>query len=323
MRNRKLLALAALSLCLAGAAGCGGEDDIAEPRSTRLPTTAIKANPANARTAITVGSKYFTEQQVLGEIFAQAFDAAGYRVATRLDLESEQRALELVRDGTIDAYPEYTGTALVSFCGGNANTLPNDPELAFRSARRCLGRLGLTTFPPAPFTTSLQVAVPAETAKRLRLRTISDLVPYGRQFVFYGTPECEVRTDCLRGLRKVYGAQFRRFAGVDPVERHDVLRRRDDAVSIVYATDPQNKRANIVLLDDDRGMFPPYNSTVVVRDDVARAAGADLPRVIEKVQPGLTDEVMRELNARVDLDGESPRVVAESYLRESGIVAEE
>ncbi len=78
-------------------------------------------------------------------------------------------------------------------------------------------------------------------------------------------PRRRVRTDCLRGLRRIYGVRFRRFAGVDPIERHDVLRRPDDAVSIVYATDPQNRRANIVLLDDDRGMFPPYNSTFVVR----------------------------------------------------------
>jgi osmoprotectant transport system substrate-binding protein len=317
MRNRKLAVGVALVSCLSGAAGCGGGGDTEK----RLPAGAIRSDPANARTEITVGAKYFTEQQVLGEIFAQAFAAAGYRVSTRLDLESERAALASVRDGSIDGYPEYTNTALVTFCGGNANTLPNDPALSYRAARRCLKRRGLTTFPPAPFTTALQVAVPAETARRLRLRTISDLVPHGPDFVFYGTPECQVRTDCLRGLRRIYGARFRRFAGVDPVERHDVLRRRDDAVSIVYATDPQNRRANIVLLEDDRGMLPPYNSTFVLRDDVARAAGPDLPRVIDQVQPGLTDEVMSELNARVDLDGESPRAVALSYLRESGLVA--
>jgi osmoprotectant transport system substrate-binding protein len=321
MRNRKLGAQAALVLSLVGAAGCGGADEAAERRQPPLAAGAIRSDPDNARTRITVGSKYFTEQQVLGEIFAQAFAAAGYQVATRLDLENEQRALAGVRDRSIDGYPEYTSTALVSFCGIDANAIPYDAALSFRAARRCLRRKGLTAFAPAPFTTSLQVAVPAATARRLRLRAISDLVPHGQDFVFYGTPDCRVRTDCLRGLRRIYGVRFRRFAGVDPVERHDVLRRRDDAVSIVYATDPQNRRANIVLLDDDRGMFPPYNSTFVVRKDVARAAGPGLRRVIEKVQPGLTDEVMQELNARVDIDRESPREVALSYLRESGLVS--
>ncbi|HEX8205520.1 MAG TPA: glycine betaine ABC transporter substrate-binding protein [Solirubrobacteraceae bacterium] len=320
MRNRGLVVVVALALCLAGTAGCGGADDGEEPRGAPPPAGAIRANPANARTTITVGAKYFTEQRVLGEIFAQALGAAGYRVATRQDLENEQQAVARLRDRTIDGYPEYTGTALVSFCGADAAAIPYDPALAFRSARRCLRRMGLIAFPPAPFTTSLEVAVPAETAKRLGLRTISDLVPHGQEFVFYGTPECQARTDCLQGLRNVYGIHFRRFAGVDPVERHDVLRRRDDAVSIVYATDPQNERANIELLDDDRGMFPPYNSTFVVRADVAKAAGPDLPRIIREVQPGLTDEVMEELNARVDIDGESPRETARSYLRQSGLV---
>ena len=319
MPTRKLVVQVAVVLCVLGAVACGGDDGGDESRRTRLPAGAITPDRDNARTTITIGSKYFTEQQVLGEIFAQALAAAGYRVATRLDLENEQRALALLEDGSIDGYPEYTGTALVSFCGADAGRLPNDPALAYRATRRCLGRKGLTTFPPAPFSTSLQVAVPEETARRLGLRTISDLIPHGQEFVFYGTPECQVRTDCLRGLRRVYGIRFRRFAGVDPVERHDVLRRRDDAVSIVYATDPQNRRANIVLLDDDRGMFPPYNSTFVVRDEVAEAAGPDLASTIAKVQPGLTDEVMRELNARVDFDRESPRAVALSYLRESGL----
>ncbi|HEX8120881.1 MAG TPA: glycine betaine ABC transporter substrate-binding protein [Solirubrobacteraceae bacterium] len=324
MRQRALAGQILLVLCLIGAAGCGGggggTDGSDPPIAAKRRGDAITRNAANARTEIVVGSKSFTEQRVLGQIFAQALGAAGYRVSARLDLENERRALKRLRSGSIDGYPEYTGTALVSFCRADAQTIPKDPSLAFRDARACLRRMGLTAFPPTPFTTSLEVAVPAATADRLGLRTISDLVPHGQEFVFYGTPECRLRTDCLLGLRNVYGARFRRFAGVDPVERHDVLLRRPDAVSIVYATDPQIKREPIVLLDDDRGMFPPYNSTFVVRDDVVKQAGPDLPRVIGKVQPGLTDEVMQELNARVDIDKETPSAVALSYLRQSGLL---
>jgi osmoprotectant transport system substrate-binding protein len=320
MRNRELAGLVALVLCLGGLLGCGDGDGAGDARAPGVSADAIRRDLGNAGTAITVGAKAFTEQQVLGEIFGQAFAAAGYRVSTALDQESETLALRRLRSGAIDGYPEYTSTALVSFCDVEARAIALDPALAFRAARACLRRMGLRAFAPAPFTTSFEVGVPAKTARRLGLQTISDLVPHDQDFVFYGTPECRLRSDCLRGLRTVYGLRFRRFAGVDPVERHDVLRRRDDAVSIVYATDPQNKRANIVLLDDDRGMFPPYNSTFVVRDEVARAAGPDLRRVIAKVQPGLTDEVIQELNARVDLDRETPRAVARSYLRESGLV---
>jgi osmoprotectant transport system substrate-binding protein len=321
MRQRALVVPIVLVLCLFAAPGCGGKDDPSPARPAKAPAETIKPSAANARITITVGSKNFTEQQILGEIFAQALAAAGYHVVTQLDLENEERALRRLREGLIDGYPEYTGTALVSFCDVEARSIPKDPMLAFDDARACLRRMGLTAYPPTPFTTSLEVAVPEATARRLNLRRISDLVPHGQEFVFYGTPECRRRSDCLAGLRSVYGVRFRRFAGVDPVERHDVLLRRSDAVSIVYATDPQIKREPIVLLDDDRGMFPPYNSTFVVRDAVAKLAGPDLRRVIGKVQPGLTDEVMQELNARVDIDKETPHAVALSYLRESGLLA--
>ena len=88
----------------------------------------------------------------------------------------------------------------------------------------------------------------------------------------------------------------------------------------MFTTDPQIKREGFVLLEDDEGMFPPYNSTFVVRQQIADAAGAELEEVIAQVQEGLTDEVMQELNARVDLDKKTPEQVATEYLRESGLI---
>ena len=321
MKQRSLLGTSlVLLLCLLVLSACGGGGASEDEGDASTSETEIQRNEDNARTTIVVGSKNFTEQRVLGELYAQAFAAAGYRVRTRLDLGNEQRALTALRSRTIDGYPEYTGTALLSFCDVDASQIPKDPAQAFRDARACFARLELTAFSPTPFTSSNEVGITQETARRLGLRTISDLIPHDQDFVLYGTPECRVRTDCLRGLRVTYGLRFRRFAGVDPVERHDVLKRRKDAVSIVYTTDPQNRRDNVVLLEDDRGMFPPYNSTFVVRDDIAEKAGEDLPEVIERVQQGLTDEAMQELNARVDLDKESPKTVARAYLSETGLV---
>jgi osmoprotectant transport system substrate-binding protein len=320
MKARQLLALPLLlaSLVLVGA--CGDESKGSDPAPATGAAGAIKRNPANASTSITVGSKNFTEQRVLGELFAQALGAAGYKVQTRLDLGNEKRAVSALKRGTIDAYPEYTGTALLSLCGVAARKVPKDPTAAFEDTRACFAKMGFTAFPPTPFTSSNEVAVTGATARRLKLRNISDLKAHDQDLILYGTPECRQRTDCLRGLRDVYGLHFRRFAGVDPVERHDVLKRRQDAVSIVYTTDPQNKREDIALLEDDKGMFPPYNSTFVARDVTVSKAGPDLPRIIERVQVGLTDEVMQELNARVDLDEQTPRDVALGYLRESGLI---
>ena len=105
------------------------------------------------------------------------------------------------------------------------------------------------------------------------LPKISDLSKVDQDFTLYGSPECRQRTDCLLGLQQTYGLKFKKFTPVDIDLRHEVLKRGDDVASIVFTTDPQNKRENIVLLEDDKGMFPPYNSTFVVRDEVAEQAG--------------------------------------------------
>ena len=107
---------------------------------------------------------------------------------------------------------------------------------------------------------------------------------------------------------------------VDIAQRHDVLTSGRADVSIVFTTDPQNKREGFVLLDDDKGMFPPYNSTLVIRNDILEQAGPDLAKVVEQVNEGLTDGVMQELNARVDIDKKTPEQVAGEYLSETGLV---
>ncbi len=329
MKHRKLFALLTLFACMISMslalAACGDDDEGPggdTTAQTQQPSgNQIQANPDNGKTTITVGSKNFTEQRVLGEIYAQALKAAGYKVSTSLDLGDEKTAQKALKQGEIDGYPEYTGTALLSLCEVPTEQIPKDPAQAFEETRSCFAKEKLTAYPPTPFTSSNEVAVTQETAERLGLQQISDLQDKAQDLTLYGSPECRQRTDCLLGLRQTYGLRFKKFTPVDIALRHEVLKRGEDIVSIVFTTDPQNKRQNLVLLEDDMGMFPPYNSTFVVRDEVAQQAGPDLPKVIDRVQQGLTDEVMQELNARVDLDKESAGTVAREYLSESNLVA--
>jgi osmoprotectant transport system substrate-binding protein len=118
----------------------------------------------------------------------------------------------------------------------------------------------------------------------------------------------------------VYGLHFKKFIEVKIPARHHVLTSGRADVSIVFTTDPQIKRNGEVLLEDDKGMLPPYNSTLVVRKQAADAAGPDLERTVDQINTGLTDETMQELNARVDLDHQDPAVVARNYLRRTGLV---
>jgi osmoprotectant transport system substrate-binding protein len=326
--RRITLALLAVVVVL-GLAACGSSsDDNAGGTQDTGGTTApaggakqIQSNPDNGKTTITVGSKNFTEQKVLGEIYAQALQAAGYKVRKQLNLGDEKTALKALKDGQIDGYPEYTGTALLSFFNVPTDKLPKDSQSAYDQVKADFAKQGIDALQPTPFTSSNEVALTQKRAQQLGVRKISDLKGKSQDLTLYGTPECRQRLDCLLGLERVYGLKFKKFVPVDPALRHEVLTKGQADVSIVFTTDPQIQRDNEVLLQDDKGMFPPYNSTFLVKQSFADKAGPDLAKTIEQVNQGLTAKAMQELNARVDLDKETPAAVAKAYLQESGYTA--
>ena len=126
----------------------------ARPRRPPRPPTrgAIAKNDANAAIPLKIGSKNFTEQKVLGEIYAQGLAAAGYNTSTDLNLGDQDTALAALKGGQIDAYPEYTGTALTAFFKKDAADLPKDAEAAYEELKACSSQDGITAFPPTPFT---------------------------------------------------------------------------------------------------------------------------------------------------------------------------
>jgi osmoprotectant transport system substrate-binding protein len=300
-----------------GGDGSGGGDSVSSVEDT---TQKIQSKAANGDVKVVVGSKNFTEQKVLGEIFAQGLAAAGYDVDTELNLGDEKTALKAIESGQIDAYPEYTGTALGSFFDVASADIPKDPQAAYEQAKAGFAKKSLTALPPTPFTSSNEVGLTADKAEELGVEKISDLQGKSQDLTLYGSPECRQREDCLLGLQQVYDLEFEKFVPVALDLRHQVLEKGQADLSIVFTTDPQNERDGIVLLEDDKGMFPPYNSTLVVRDETIEQAGPDLAKVVAQVEEGLTGEVMSELNARVDLDKKTPKQVATEYLQESGLV---
>jgi osmoprotectant transport system substrate-binding protein len=319
----RLLCCLAAAAALAACGGGSGSGTGAGSTGATGGTTAggqIQRDPANAKIALRIGSKNFTEQKILGQIFVQGLAAAGYHTSADLGIGDERATFQALRAGRIDAYPEYTGTALLSFFGKRAADLPKDPQEAFDQARAGFARDGFVAFPPTPFTNSNEIAVTKRTADRLHLAKISDLSKVARRLVLAGPPECRHRLDCLVGLEQVYGLHFKRFMPVRIGQRHKVLVDGRADVSIVFTTDPEIKRNDEVLLSDDRGMLPPYNSTLVMRRPLAAKAGSDLRNAIELLQRPLTDDAMQELDARVDLDHKSPAEVAREYLSETGLV---
>jgi osmoprotectant transport system substrate-binding protein len=208
MRTSRWIALLMLVLASLALGACGDDDDDdgggdGAATTTEPASSGIQRNEQNASVKLTIGSKNFTEQKVLGEIYAQALAAAGYDVSTELNLGDEKTALKALEQGEISAYPEYTGTALLSFFGVQADELPKDGLQAFAQAAEGFKKKGLTALPPTPFVSSNEVAVTKETADKLQLTKISDLKGKSQDLTLYGSPECRQRLDCLLGLQQV------------------------------------------------------------------------------------------------------------------------
>ena len=320
---RALLALLAALALSTGAAACGSDDESSDDSGSTdtggADAALIEDNPDNNAVAVTVGSKNFTEQIILGEIYAQGLEAAGYDVSTQLNLGSEQVALKALEDGEIGGYPEYTSTALTSFFDYAPEDVPGDGQEAYEASQSDFEELGLVAYPPTPFSSANGVGVLTETADELGLESISDLEAQAADLTLAGSPECRQRIDCLLGLQEYYGLEFGKFTPVDIGLRYEVLDKGDADLSILFTTDAQLSTSDdYTLLEDDMGVLPAGNVLFVASQETVDEAGPDFGETIEAVQENLTLPVMQELNARVDVDQEKPDEVAAAYLEEFG-----
>lgn len=318
-----LAALAALALALSIAA-CGDSDDSTTGGSTEGGDTAgvIQSNPDNGKVSLTIGSKNFPEQEILGEIYAQALTAAGYKVKSALNLGSETVAQKAVKSGQISGYPEYASTALTSFFGLEPEEVPADATEAWEKANEEFEKEGLEAFEPTPFASANAVGTTTETAKKYGLKTVSDLEGVSEKLSLYGSPECRQRIDCLAGLEELYGLKFKSFTPVDIGLRYTVLEKGQADLSILFTTDPQLSAESdkFVILEDDKEVFPAGNVIFVTTQKVAEEAGPDYEETILQVQEGLDLKVMQELDARVELEKETPKAAAKAYLESAGYI---
>jgi osmoprotectant transport system substrate-binding protein len=312
--------LTALVLSL-GVAACGSSSDTTgESTSAETAEGAIVSNPANGKVSLTIGSKNFPEQEILGEIYSQALAAAGYKTKSDLNLGSETVALKTLKSGQISGYPEYASTALTSFFGLEPEEVSSNADEAYEKAKAEFEKEGLTAFPPTPFASANAVGTLKTTAEKLGLKTISDLEGQSEKLTLYGSPECRQRIDCLAGLEKYYGLKFKSFKPVDIGLRYTVLEKGQADLSILFTTDPQlaAESDKFVILEDDKEVFPAGNVIFVTSEKVAEEAGPDYEKTIVQVQKGLTLPVMQELDARVELEKETPKAAAAAYLESAG-----
>ncbi len=249
--------------------------------------------------------------------------AAGYKVKSALNLGSETVALKAVKTGQISGYPEYASTALTSFFGLEPEEVPSDATEAWEKANEEFEKEGLTAFEPTPFASANAVGTLKTTAEKYGLETVSDLEGVSEELSLFGSPECRQRIDCLAGLEKLYGLKFKSFTPVDISLRYTVLEKGQADLSILFTTDPQlsAEKEKFVILEDDKHVFPAGNVIFVTKKSTAEKAGPDYEETI-LAGAGRADapEVMQELDARVELEKETPKAAARAYLESAGYV---
>ncbi len=261
---------------------------------------------------IVVGSKNFTEQIILGEILAQHIEAkTGARVERRLNLGGTLVAHQAVQSGAIDLYVEYTGTALTAVL--NEKPASDAAGVLARVRAGYAQRFGLEVSEPLGFNNTFAIVVRGEDARRLNLRTISDLARAGKWRAGFGY-EFKERPDGYNGLVAAYDFKF---AAAPRFMELGLLYRalQDKQVDVVAgsATDGVISALGMVALEDDRGYFPPYQAVPVVH----RAAFQRFPelrRALRALAGRISEEEMRRMNYAVDGERRDPRSVAREFL---------
>ena len=318
-----LAIVASLALALVIAA-CGSDD---KPKSGSGSSGSggkqfkpIKKNPANASKSVTIGSKNFAEQYILGEIYAQALKAAGYKVKTDLNLGAEQVAYKALKGGQVDAYPEYTGTSLTSFLGYKTATVPRDPQKAYQAVKKGYAKKGITALPITKFENTYNIITTTKLDKSdfdgaKKLSDLNAKNTKGKKLAGY--PECRQRKDCFIGLKSLYKINP---GFVSTQQTYDALDKGQAQLAAAFSTDGQLNSGKYQVLDDDKHLFPPYQISLGINTKKLKALGPDAAKTVEYVQQGLTTKNIRNLNQRVAVDKDKPADVAKFYLKSLGYV---
>ncbi len=273
---------------------------------------------------ITVGSKDFTEQFILGSMYAQALDANGFNGVAKLNLGSEQIADKALQNGQIDLYPEYTGTALVAtvdYKGDPADL--NTPKETYEAAKKGYAERSPadTMLKPAPFNNTYGIFVRKSVAEEEGLTNMDELAKASKGLTFISYSQFQNRADGYPNVKKNYPAfDFKEIKIVNELGlRYSGLESGDGDVGVGFTTDGQLTSDQLVVMKDPKSIWPFYYPAPVVRSDVLKKY-PKIKGILNEVSASLSVETMRELNGQVDLEQEDPEDVAKAYLEEEGII---
>jgi len=266
---------------------------------------------------IVVASMDYTEQYILGEMLVLLIEAQTDLKVIHRDNMAAHVVFAAIGTGDVDVYAEYTGTIygdVFNLSDTNDATEVYNTTVSLLAERynlRMLGKLG--------FNNSFGLAVRRDTAEQYGLRTYSDLAEVSSNMILRGGTVFMSRYDGLPNLKKLYNMSFKEEIERYDDDRYTALVNGEVQVAEIFTTDGLLLEYDLVVLEDDKNFFPPYHGAIVVRNEIAEKH-PELIGVLGLLEGKLPDDIMIGLIHRVDVGNESPRDVAESFLRENGLI---
>jgi osmoprotectant transport system substrate-binding protein len=268
-------------------------------------------NSTSKQTTIRVGTKDFTENLIVGELYALALEDAGYKVERVPSIAGSVIHTSLVNN-EIDLYPEYTGTGLLSILKMKPMT---NPEEVYKTVKEGYEKqFKITWLQYSEANDGQGLVIRTDVSKKLGITTISDLQKHAGEIRFASQGEFDQRQDGIPALTKVYGEfKWKSSKVYDNGLKYEVLKNNEADVAPAYTTEGQLVNTKeYTLLEDDKHVWPPYNLAPVIRDNVLEAH-PDIANILNKVSAKLDTKTITALNAKVDVDKEEYEKVAKDY----------
>ncbi|NRZ53599.1 osmoprotectant transport system permease protein [Clostridium beijerinckii] len=272
----------------------------------------------SSKKVITIGSKDFTEQEILGNILSELIERkTDISVNRKFALGGTQVIFSAMKSGDVDMYVSYSGTAY----GDVLKYKPiSDVEKVYDTVKKDYkDKYNLDVLKQMGFNNTYTLAVTKETAKKYNLKTISDLSKVSNELTATTTLEFLNREDGLIGLTKKYNLNFKNTVGIDGSPRYAALINKESDVVDAFSTDGLLKKYDLSVLKDDKNFFPPYYAIPVIRDETLKKY-PEIQPLVEKVGDLLNDDVMSELNYEVDELKKDPKDVAVDFLEKNGLI---
>ena len=292
------------------------------PRAAALAAALALAGtaPIAAAETLVVGGKNFTEQQLMAAMTSELLEAKGYDVDTRAGMGSAVLR-EAQESGQIDLYWEYTGTSLITY---NKVEERMSAEDTYAKVKELDAEKGLTWLEPSAANNTYAIAMNADEAEERGIASISDFaeaVNGGEELTFASNAEFYARADGWKPLQEAYGFELGRrdVKRMDSGLTYQALKEGQVDSALVFATDGRIPAFDFTVLEDDKGYFPAYALTPVVRTETLEA-NPELEGILNELSSKLDDDTMATLNARVDVDKETIEDVASSFLSEQGLI---